>query len=206
MAFTNYDALRAGIADWLNRADLSAVIPQFIGLAESYFDKTLRAREQWTTVQVSAVGGSAPLPADMAELATVRSVTRNGLRLQFISPREAIAAEEMGATRPAAFYTIAGNSLRLVPRSTGDETLEIDYYARIPKLGASQPQNWLLLRAPEIYVYGALVQAAPYLKDDARVATWADLLTRALDDLRVDNERAEHGGSTLKIRARSFGV
>ncbi len=57
-----------------------------------------------------------------------------------------------------------------------------------------------------MYLYGALVQSAPYLKDDARIATWADLLQRGLDDFRVDDERAEFSGSTLRVRARGFGA
>jgi hypothetical protein len=203
---TTYDGLRAEIADWLNRADLAAVVPTFIALAESYFDKAIRTREMLTTASVTATDGSAPLPANMAELLTVRSLTRDNLKLEFASPREAIEVESVDRSRPLAFYTIVGASLRLVPRMTGTEEVQLDYYARIPKLGASQPSNWLLVRAPEIYLYGALVQASPYLKDDARVSTWADLLQRALDDLRIDNERAEYGGSTLKIRAPGFGV
>lgn len=203
---TTYDGLRAEIADWLNRADLAAVVPTFIALAESYFDKAIRAREMLTTVALDATDGSAPLPANMAELLTVRSLTRDNLKLEFASPREAIEVESVDRSRPLAFYTIVGASLRLVPRMTGAERLQVDYYARIPRLAAGQQTNWLLARAPEIYLYGALVQASPYLKDDARVSTWVDLLQRSLDDLRVDNERAEFGGSTLKIRAPGFGV
>lgn len=203
---TTYDGLRAEIADWLNRADLSAVVPTFISLAESYFDKALRTREMLATVALDATDGSAPLPANMAELLTVRSLTRDNLKLEFATPREAIEVESVDRSRPLAFYTIVGSSLRLVPRMTGTERLQVDYYARIPRLGAGTPSNWLLARAPELYLYGALVQASPYLKDDARVGTWVDLLQRSLDDLRIDNERAEFGGSTLKIRAPGFGV
>lgn len=206
MPFATYSDLQTAIGDWLNRGDLGAVIPSFITLAESYFDKNLRAREMWTTVQIDAVDGSAPLPADMAELATVRSVTRDNRKLEYVSPREAIDIESTDRTRPLDYYTIAGGSLRLVPRMTGTESIQIDYYARIPRLGAGTPSNWLLVRAPEMYLYGALVQSAPYLKDDARVATWADLLQRSLDDMRIDDERAEFSGSTLRIRSRGFGA
>lgn len=206
MSFANYDSLRTAIGDWLNRGDLAAVIPTFIGLAESYFDKNLRAREMWATVSITAVDGSAPLPADMAELVTVRSITRGNRKLEYVSPREAIEIESIDGARVLDYYTIAGGSLRTVPRLTGTEEIQIDYYARVPRLGASQPTNWLLTRAPEMYLYGALVQSAPYLKDDARVQTWADLLQRSLDDLRIDDERAEFSGSTLRIRARGFGA
>ena len=206
MPLTTYTELQSAIGDWLNRGDLASVIPSFISLAESYFDKNLRTREMLTTVEIDATDGSAPLPADMAELLTVRSTTRNNRRLELLPPREAIAAEEVERASALDFYTLVGANLRLVPRLPSAERLQIDYYARVPRLGAGQPSNWLLVRSPELYLYGALVQSAPYLKDDARVPVWADLLQRGLDDLRVDNERAEYGGSNLRIRTRGFGA
>lgn len=206
MPLTTYTELQASIGDWLNRADLAAAIPSFISLAESYFDKNLRAREMVATTTLTATDGVAALPADMAELMTVRSTTRDNRRLELLPPREAIAAEATERSRPLDFYTIVGANLRLVPRLSGTEDVQVDYYARVPRLGAGQPTNWLLARAPELYLYGALVQSAPYLKDDARVPVWADLLQRGLDDLRVDNERAEYGGSNLRIRTRGFGA
>lgn len=205
MPLTTYTELQSAIGDWLNRGDMAAVIPTFITLAESYFDKNLRTREMLATVQIDAVDGVASLPADMAELLTVRSVSRGNVALQLLPPREAIAAEGVDRARPLDFYTIVGGDLRLVPRLVGTEAIQIDYYARVPRLGAGEPSNWLLSRAPEIYLYGALIQSAPYLKDDARLPVWTDLLQRALDDIRVDNERAEFGGSTLKVRTRGFG-
>ena len=37
MALDNYTNLIASIADWVNRSDLTAVIPDFVTLAESEF-------------------------------------------------------------------------------------------------------------------------------------------------------------------------
>ncbi len=105
MAFANYDTLRTAIGDWLNRGDLAAVTPTFIGLAESYFDKNLRAREMWATVSIAAVDGSAPLPANMAELATVRSLTRGNRQLEYVSPREATSIESTDRSRALDYYT-----------------------------------------------------------------------------------------------------
>lgn len=206
MAFDTYDGLTAEIAGWLNRGDLTPNIPSFIRLAEAHFDTVLRIRDQVESVSVSAVDGSAPLPADLAEIIVTSSSTR-GRRLEYVPPADALAAEQMGATQqPTDFYTVIGNTVRLVPRLTGADDLALTYYARIPKLGAGQPTNWLLDRAPHLYLYGALVHSAPFLKDDARVGVWADLYQRGLDDLRLDNERAEFNGSPLKIRSPGLGA
>lgn len=206
MAFDTYDGLTAELAGWLNRADLTANIPSFIRLAEAHFDTVLRIRDQVESVTVSAVDGSAALPADLAEIIALSNSTR-GRRLEYVPPADALAAEQLGATQQATdFYTVVGNTIRLVPRLTGADDLALTYYARVPKLGAGQPSNWLLDRAPHLYLYGALVHSAPFLKDDARVGVWADLYQRGLDDLRLDNERAEFNGSPLKIRSPGLGA
>ena len=204
MAFDTYTDLQAEIAGWLNRGDLTPNIPSFIRLAEAHFDTVLRIRDQVELVGVDAVDGTAPLPADLAEIITLFDTTR-GKRLEYMPPADALAAEQMGATQqPTGFYTVVGNTIRLVPRLTGTASLSVAYYSRVPKLGAGQPSNWLLERAPHLYLYGALVHSAPFLKDDARVAVWADFYQRGLDDLRLDNERAEFNGSPLKIRSRGL--
>lgn len=206
MAFDTYTDLQAEIASWLNRADLAANITSFIRLAEAHFDTVLRIRDQVEAVTVASVDGTAPLPADLAEIITLFDATR-GKRLEYVPPADALAAEQMGATQQATgFYTVVGNSIRLVPRLEGNATLSLAYYARVPKLGAAQPSNWLLERAPHLYLYGSLVHSAPFLKDDARVAVWADFYQRGLDDLRLDNERAEFNGSPLKIRSPGLGA
>lgn len=206
MPFANYTELQAEIASWLNRADLSPTIPSFISLAEAHFDTVLRIRDQVAVVTVASVDGTAPLPADFAEMITLFDSTR-GVALEYLPPADALAAEQMGSTQEATrFYTVVGNTIRLVPRLVGNTDLSLAYYARVPKLGMAQPANWLLLRAPHLYLYGALVHTAPFLKDDARVAVWADFYQRGLDDLRLDNERAEFNGSPLTIRSRGFGA
>jgi hypothetical protein len=63
----------------------------------------------------------------------------------------------------------------------------------------------LLTAAPDVYLYGALLQAAPYLKDDARISTWATLYTSAMEDLQVADDRGATSGGALVARARTFG-
>ena len=42
MALSNYTELKASIADFLNRDDLTSVIPDFITLAESQINRDIR--------------------------------------------------------------------------------------------------------------------------------------------------------------------
>jgi hypothetical protein len=48
---------------------------------------------------------------------------------------------------------------------------------------ANNDPNWLLTLAPDLYLYGALLESAPYIKEDGRIQTWALGLSTALDGL-----------------------
>ena len=78
------------------------------------------------------------------------------------------------------------------------------YYAKIASLSDSNTTNWLLAKHPDIYLYGALIQSAPYLKDDERVATWMSLYERMLEDMEKADERALFSGAVIKVRAKAF--
>jgi hypothetical protein len=75
----------------------------------------------------------------------------------------------------------------------------------LSKLSTSNTTNWLLTSNPDIYLYGALLQAAPYLQDDARIQTWATLYERALNDSQTADDRGASSGGALLTRAKTFG-
>ena len=72
-----------------------------------------------------------------------------------------------------------------MPAPGADMELRMVYYARIPHLGPTQPSNWLLAKYPDVYLYSVLVQSMPYLKDDARLATWIQLRAGMIEKLET---------------------
>jgi hypothetical protein len=92
-----------------------------------------------------------------------------------------------------------------VPIADSSYTAELVYYAKLSKLSDSNTTNWLLTAAPDIYLYGALMQAAPYLKDDARIGTWSQMYLTALQDLQTADDRGSTSGGALVARARTLG-
>jgi hypothetical protein len=92
-----------------------------------------------------------------------------------------------------------------VPYPDGEYDAELLYYAKIPALSDSNTSNWLLEESPDLYLYAALIQSAPYLKEDDRINVWAGLYQRLFDDMMLADERARIGSSKLKSRFRTFG-
>jgi hypothetical protein len=94
--------------------------------------------------------------------------------------------------------------LEFIPTPDTTYDGELTYYAKIPSLSDSNTSNWLLAYAPDLYLYGALVEAEPYLKNDERIAVWGELYLRVIADIEVADERASVASTPL-VRARSLG-
>ena len=88
------------------------------------------------------------------------------------------------------------------PNATTD--FELLYYQKLPALSSSNADNWLLLEAPDVYLYGALLHSAPYLADDQRVAVWAQLYGAAVQRLNQVSEDAMFSGSGLTLKVRGL--
>jgi hypothetical protein len=82
--------------------------------------------------------------------------------------------------------------------------MELVYYQEIPALSDSQTTNWLLTDAPDAYVYGALTQAAPFLGEDERLPTWAQLYTSAIQGLNSSSDRAKQSSAGMRIQVNSY--
>ena len=208
MAITNYTELKSTVADWLNRTDLSAVIPSFITLAESYFNQEERLRNQKSIVRAIATFNAEyeALPGDYLEMLNLSNQTTVPFqKLDFLSLNQwDDYKRDFTTLQVPKYYTIVGNQLQLLPIPGSDITAEMVYYSKIQSLSDSNTTNWLLTNHPEVYLYGTLIQAAPYLKDDDRVATWNALLEKSLDNIHQADDRALYAGSVIKTRARAF--
>src|SRR6185503_2733971 len=81
------------------------------------------------------------------------------------------------------FFSVVGGEFQFFPAPSQAYNAELTFYQRIPALSASNSTNWLLTLNPDAYLYGSLLQAAPYLKDDARTSTWAQIFETILSDI-----------------------
>jgi len=207
MALSTYAELKTSIGDWLNRSDLTSVIPDFISLAEAQIERTLRARQMIVRANASFDAQYGAVPSDFLEAKSLKLTSTNPQTpLSFLSI-DALDAEmtKYTASGKPKFFGVVGGQLRIVPTPDATYTTELTYYAKLSKLSSSNTTNWLLTSSPDIYLYGSLLQAAPYLQDDARIQTWATLYERALNDLQTADDRSASSGGALLTRAKTFG-
>lgn len=206
MALTTYTELKASIADWLVRADLTATIPDFISLAEAQIERKLRTRQMIVRSDASIDTEYSAVPSDFLDTKSLKLNTNPVTPMQFetIESLDQLASRTNASGKPT-YFSIVGNQIRVVPTPDTTYTAELTYYAKLTKLSSSVTTNWLLTSSPDIYLYGALLQAAPYLQDDARIAVWSALYQSGLDQLQLADDRSTTSGGSLTARARTLG-
>lgn len=206
MTITNYATLQTAISDFLNRDDLSSVIPTFIALAESQMEKEIRHHRMMRRSDGQIDSRYSPVPPTWLETIRMHIVGDTSYRLELTSMDDMLQLrEDRGsmAGRPT-HYAHVGENIEVYPTPDGEYDLELLYYEKIPRLSGSATSNWLLEVAPEAYLYGALVQSAPYLQDDARVQVWGGLYAGAVAAVNEEAARARFGGSGLRMRVKSY--
>lgn len=200
-----YQELQDAVESWLNREDLTATIPTFIALAEAALSRRVRTRDMLVTTDVNVAAEFANLPADYAEWRALSYETADGpVALQYVTPERADVLMPSAAAAPR-YFTVDGGFLRFVPVPDTVYFGTLRYYAKIPALSPSNTTNWLLDSHPDVYLYAALAESAPFLRDDDRVVLWAGELDKRVNDLVVSSERSEFGGGPLRAAVRVIG-
>lgn len=190
-AFADLLDLQTAVIERVKSVSIADVFPQLVRLAEADFNRKLRCREQMTTAAVTITNGEAPLPADFEELVGVY----DGAGVEYINQ----PVQALQEVQSRGYYAIVGATIR----AASDETLTLQYYAKVPTIsGAMTDSNWLLARHPSLYLYGVAVQAAIHLRDAELVGALAPLL--ALEMQAVD--AADASGRYARARVRVAGV
>lgn len=189
MALDSYANLQTAIADWLNRSDLTPAIPTFIMLAEAQISRRLvmagPVRRMMARTAITAATEFVDVPDDFMGVRTIYLTECGTTQLQYCTPdqiNQKKAATDCLTGNPR-FFAVVGGQYQFFPAPEASVSGEQTYWQRIPALSASNPTNWLLAINPDAYLYGALLQAAPYLKDDDRTTVWGTILQTALSDI-----------------------
>lgn len=196
MALSNYPDLQASVAAWLSRSDLTAIIPDFIALAEADIRTDLRLLPTVSTLATVPGQDYIDLPADWLEFVWLKY---DGEPLEY-SPPDILRTENMHSG-PWRKYSIEGRRLLLSHSADTVETIDVMYHARLASLSTT-PTNYLLTDQPNVYLWRSLYYALIYLQDDARAQGMAALYTAEIEKLPRSEAKGRSSGSPLRIRTR----
>lgn len=183
------------VGDFLNRTDLTASIPDFIIAAESELNRVLRIADMISSTTLVVSTASTALPSDFNGIVSFELPAGTGAPLRYMRPEELRALKQQlyTSTGTPFGYSVIGTNLETVPAPSGSLTCTLVYYKRLAALTASNTTNWLSLKHPDIYLFGSLLVAAPYLKDDNRLPVWQGMYGKAVADLLESDKRTAYG-------------
>ena len=198
---TNYSDLKSVIASYLARSDLTDLIPSFIRLAEVRLRRDLRIRQMLKSATTSTTGGdqTVALPTDFLQLRDLFVSTNPVIDLQYVSPSVFSRNTRVTESGVPIFYTIIASEFKFAPVPDTNYTLSILYYAAPEYLGDTNPSNVFLANCPDLVLYGALIEAEPYLMNDARIQLWAGMYDRGLAALTASDDASENSGVPLRM-------
>jgi hypothetical protein len=201
MSFQNYDELKTSIANWSDRDDLTSFIPDFVALCEARFNRELRLRSMEQKEYANTIGGQAnyALPVNYLQMREFRLNQEPTISLTYVSP-EIFESWNLGQGMPK-FYTIIANEIRIGPTPSGVYEMEMLFWRKFPTLSSTTMANWMLQNAPDIYLYGSLMEMEPFIQNDARTQLWAAGYYKAIETLQLQDDKDRHSGSALTVQS-----
>lgn len=193
---TNYSTLKTSIAAYLQRSDLTSMIPEFIADAESRIYTEMRTQAMETAYSATMVNGEATLPAGLIEWQWLYIDSDPKRRLEK-KDMEWILRNFPTSTGKPYYFARNGDSLTFGPTPDADYALVGSYYKRLAALSDSNTTNWLTDDYPELIRFAALCEATPYLQEDQRIPVWEAKYQQVKQRIERLERREKTAGSRL---------
>ena len=202
MSYTNYTDLQASVASYLGRSDLTTEIPDFIRFAELRLGRELRTRQMLNSATAPMIANDAKvaLPTDFLEIRDLFIQGNPRRPLTYMSPSAFSREARADIIGLPVFYTILASEFKFAPIPDAAYTLEILYYAKPTFLSTANASNVFLANYPDALLYASLIEAEPYLINDARSQLWATLYDRAIKNISDADQGGEYSGIPLQMK------
>lgn len=211
----NYTTLKADIADWIARSDLSSsVVDSIIDLAEARINRKLRIRAMETVYFRSLDSDAkAAVPTGYRQWKGTflykgtpdTEDTFNALANTLVSPLKAgdlsgAAADFKNSSTSGQYVSRIGSNFYVHGKPSGTYSLGGIYYAGFTALDADNLTNWLTDNAPDLLLSGTLFEASTYIKSESEMQFWATRFGALIDDVQAESDRELWAGEQIVTR------
>jgi len=203
-----YAELKTAIAGYLNRSDLTSTIDTFIDNVEAELNRKLRTKDMIVRATAVADAQYLSVPDDWLEAINVE-ITSNDfspLFQQSIESLDVYRKANNNSTGQPVYYAMVDGSMELAPTPDVPYTLQLTYYGKINALSDTNTTNFVSVSNPDVYLYGALKHASIYLMEDDRIAMFTQQFEKALEEMRLAQEKAAFGKGSLIMRRKTYGT
>ena len=202
MAITTYSELQTAVSDWLARSDLTARIPDFISLAEARLNRRLRSRSMITEATLNPSTSVKTLALPTGWMETISFVNDLGDDLEAVTFDE-LADLAYGSNSGRPIYYAIDDEINFDTVASATYNYTMRYYKRLDL--ATDLTNTILTNSPDIYLYGTLLQAEPFIKNDSRIPVWAEMFMTAINEQNRQEARNKRALRT-EFTGNSFNI
>ena len=202
-----YAELKTAIANYLNRSDLTSDLDTFIDNVEAELNRRLRTKDMIKRATATADSQYLTVPTDWMEAINVEITSNNFSPLfqQSIESLDVYRKSNNNSVGQPVYFAMVDDSIELAPTPDGEYTLQLTYYAKISALSDSNTSNFVSVSHPDVYLYGALKHASIFLMEDERIPMFTQQFEKALEEMRLEQEKAAFGKGSLMMRRRTYG-
>lgn len=204
MQFTSYTDFRTKALKLIDGDDVSTSfstesLDLMIGMAENRVYRDLRASTMLAPLSQAVTANVATLPADLIELKEAYFSGQRPLEIVPLDRLRRLVEDSVGAG-VARYAAQDGDTLVFWPQATG--TVLGKYYKRPAAMAdeVTWANQTTLARYPELFLFAALAESAPFIGEDARIPVWETKYAQALDAAHHDERVRVYGGGRLRMR------
>lgn len=198
MSLATYSDLQASIKSWLHRDGLDSIIPDLIRIGELRIFREVRCRVMESVFSGTIANGSITVPSDYLELKfayinatpTSQLSRMSGAQLYSKWPNRTAQGKPIGIARE-------GSNFIFGPYPDSSYAVAGIYYAKPTSIATTA--NALYVANPDLYLFAALAEAAPYIKDDPRVQLWEAKYASIKQQINFEDASESGGAGTMSV-------
>lgn len=189
-----YDSLLSDVRLYAERSDTAFVsqIPRFVMLAENRIATEVKGLGQVRVVNftLSTSNGIYEKPARWRQTANMS--VQVGSSKVFLKQRgleyvQAYWPDVTSVDQPLFYADYDYEHWLIAPTPDSDYSATVSYYERPQPLDETNQTNWTTQYAPQLLIYGALLEAQPFLKTPERIQEFQMMYDRAAAAISNEN-------------------
>lgn len=199
MAIGTFGELKTAVANWLTRPELTARVSEFVALGEARLFTDLRVREMEATATISTTASQRadPLPTRFVQARGLYITGSPSVRLEYRSIPEYWSIYADFTEAKPSYFTISAENFVWGAVPDAVYSIIVEHYARMAAFSADGDTNAIIARWPNLYLYTALLESAPFLGNDPRIVTWAGLYETLLQSIHDADKRDRYSGDVI---------
>ena len=205
MAIDNFGELKTAVANWAERDDDTARIPEFVSLAEDSIGQELRVRAMETTTDLTVSSQETALPTGFVQQ---RRLYRDNeaSRLEYFPPEDFWIRNAKSETGTPKLYTIEGDNLVVGPAPDVSQTFKLLFYKKFTALSDDSDTNWIFTNARGLYLFGTLIELSMYHEDEVGAIKWSVRWDNLLEKVHAADKLDRFPLGSLQMRSDVRGL